>query len=134
VILRRTLLLGAAALAGCRRRPEPAQLLPESIAGVWRRTGQRELPAAAAPEPPARGAVRRIAQADYAGPGKVEVTLYELTSSGAALDAVQRYPHAPGTVFFYRDEYFAVVRWEKAEREALGEFVRALEKHMAEAL
>jgi hypothetical protein len=133
VVFRRTLLLCAAALAACRPRPDAAELLPQTVADVWRRTDLRDVPPGELPEPPARGTVRRVVRAGYAGPGRIEVTLFELASSGAALDAVQRFPHAAQTVFFYRDEYFTVVRWEDADREAVGSFVRGLEKHMAEA-
>ncbi|HWQ54697.1 MAG TPA: hypothetical protein VN442_13515 [Bryobacteraceae bacterium] len=132
MIRRRTLLLLVVALAGCRARKDAAAMLPENLAGKWRRTGSREVPAAQAPEPPVRSTVRRVVRADYAGPGAVEVTVYELSSNTAALDAVQRFQHAPGTVFFHKDEYFTVVRWQSADREDVGAFVRALEKHMAE--
>lgn len=130
MIRRRTLLLWVAALAGCRARKDAATLLPENVAGKWRRTGSRDLPAAELPEPPARPTVRRVVRADYAGPGTMEVTLYELSSNTAAFDAVQRFQHAPETVFFHKDEYFTVVRWQGADREAVGAFVRALEKEM----
>lgn len=127
------LLLCAAALAACRARRDAAVLLPETVAKNWRRTALRDVPASEAPEPPARSTVRRVVRAEYAGPGRIEVTLYELSSSAAALDAVQRFRHAPETVFFHRDEYFTLVQWEGTEREAVAQFVRALEKHMAEA-
>jgi len=130
VVSRRKLLAGAAALAGCRARRDAAALLPETVGEEWRRTALRNVEPAEALEPPARSAVRRVVQADYKGPGEVEVTLYELTSSAAALDAVQRFPAAPGRVFFYKDEYFVLVGWRNAERQAVGEFVRALQRHV----
>jgi hypothetical protein len=135
VIPRRAFLTAGAVLAGCgapSNRPLP---LPETIAGGWTRTDLREMPPASGVEPPARATVRRLAQADYTGPAKATVTLYELSSSGAALDAVQRFPPAADTVFFYKDAYFAVVKWQGApDRRAFGEFVRALEKSLAAAV
>ncbi len=130
VISRRNFLAIAAALAGCGAPRDAAALLPETVGESWRRTALRDVPPADAPEPPARATVRRVVRADYAGPGQVEATLYELTSSTAALDAVQRIPPEPGRVFFYKDEYFVLVAWRDAEREAVGEFVRALERHV----
>lgn len=133
MISRRWLLAaGAGAMAGCGSRPQGPPPLPETVAGGWTRTAMRELPASAGAEPPARATVRRLMEADYAGPANARVNLYELSSSGAALDAVQRFRSAPDTVFFYKDNYFAVVKWQGApDRKALGEFVRALEKSVA---
>jgi hypothetical protein len=78
--------------------------------------------------------VRRLSEAAYAGPVNTTVSLFELSSSGAALDARQRFPPAPDTVFFNQDDFFVVVKWQGApDRKALGEFVRALEKAVAAA-
>jgi len=122
----------AAALAGCGERPGTGARLPETVAGGWRRQDLRDVPAGDGGEVPAPTSVRRLTRARYGGPGDVEVSLYELASSAAALDAVQRFRPAPDTVFFYRDRYFIVVRWQGApDRRALGAFVRALEKSVA---
>jgi hypothetical protein len=55
--------------------------------------------------------------------------LYELSSPGVGLDLAQRWRPSADTVFFYRDQYFVVVKWQQADRGALQEFVRELEKH-----
>lgn len=128
---RRTLLLPLA-LTACRRADEPAgPALPETVAGGWRRTASRDVPPAEAPEPLAPKTVRRATSAGYEGPGKAEVTLWELNSSASALDAVQRWRPRPNTVFFYKDNLVVVVKWEGADRQAIGDFVRALEKLLA---
>ena len=54
--------------------------------------------------------------------------VYQLTSSAAALDVVQRWRPAPDTVFFYSDRFFVLIQWQTADRKALQEFVGALEK------
>jgi hypothetical protein len=126
---RRMLLLSAAALMGCgRTNPEVADPLPESV-GVWRRSVISDAPAGGEGVIPA-GSIRRVRKATYEGPGKLEVALYELTSSAAALDAVQRWRPAANTIFFYRDQYFIVVQYETADRKAINEFVRDLDKHL----
>ena len=118
--------------AACGRSGKASIPLPETVAGGWQRTAERDLPPGSAPEPPARNTVRRVTEADYSGPGRVRVRVFELSSSGAALDAVQRFRPAADTVCFYRNAWFAVVSWqEPTERGALGGFVRALEKHLA---
>ena len=117
--------------AACRAPERAAPALPDAVAGAWRKTATRGLAPAAAPEPLARNTVRRAVQASYEGPGKADVTLYELSSSAAALDAVQRWRPMPDTVFFYKDNLFVVVKWQGADRKAVGEFVRALEKQLA---
>jgi hypothetical protein len=128
---RRYLLLPLA-LTACRRPGErTAPALPETVAGGWRKTAGRGVPPAEAPEPLAPGAVRRASAATYEGPGRAEVTLYELNSSASALDAVQRWRPQPNTVFFYKDNLFVVVKWQGADRKTVGDFVRALEKQLA---
>ncbi len=127
----RRFLLLPLALTACRPAAErAAPALPESV-GAWRKTAGRGVPPAEAPEPLAKSTVRRAAAATYEGPGKAEVTLYELNSSASALDAVQRWRAQPNTVFFYKDNLFVVVKWEGADRKAIGDFVRALEKELA---
>jgi len=117
-------------VAACGRRAPTGPLLPERLE-AWERKASGEAPPETAPEPLARAAVRRVENAVYQGPGIVHVKVYELTSSAAALDAAQRWRPAPDTVFFYKDNYFTVVQWERADREALTAFVRALEKRLA---
>jgi hypothetical protein len=129
----RRLVLAAAgvALAACRARTDNAALLPETV-GPWQRSTLRELPAASAGEPPARGSIRSVFRAEYGGPAKAEVTVYDLSSSAAALDAVQRFRPAPDTIFFHRDSCFVVMKWQGSpDRKTLGEFVRAIEKSTA---
>jgi hypothetical protein len=126
---RRKLLLSAAALIGCgRTNREIADPLPASV-GVWRRSALSDAPAARDGVIPATS-IRRVRKAVYEGAGNLQVSLYELTSSAAALDAVQRWRPAANTIFFYRDQYFVVVQYETADRKAINEFVRDLDKHL----
>ncbi|HZT34015.1 MAG TPA: hypothetical protein VFA33_29255 [Bryobacteraceae bacterium] len=128
---RRTWLLAAASLAACRRRPPSADaLLPAVLAGKWRRRDLRDLPAESAPAEAARGTVRRIYEAFYEGPTSVQVDLFELVSATAGLDLAQRWRPAAAAVFFYKDNYFAVVKWQSFDRGNLTAFVRALEQHL----
>lgn len=127
---RRFCLLAPFVLAACRRAAVAPALFPESAAGGWRRTAVRELPVAQAPDPVPRNTVKRIQEASYDGPGKIEARAYELTSSAVGLDLVQRWRPSADTVFFYRDEYFVVVKWEQADRKSLTEFVRDVQKRL----
>jgi hypothetical protein len=98
-------------------------LLPPTVAGVWQR---KSLGASPPSQPPAR----RAFEATYEGRGKLTADVYELNSSAQGLDLVQRWKPAPDTVFFYRDNYFVVIRWDRADRQALTAFVRELEKQL----
>ncbi len=117
-------------VCGCRKAAPPIDAFPETVAGTWRRTALRDVPVSEAPDPVPRTAVNRIRAADYDGPGKLEASLYELTSSGVGLDLVQRWRPSADTVFFYRGRYFVVVKWEQAQRQALKDFVRELESRL----
>src|SRR5262245_11008698 len=108
-----------AALARCARRPQTAgPLPPEAVPRLWQRTELSELPGSSAPDPIPAGGAQRVVRAVYEGPGRLEVTLYELTSSALALDMAQRWRPAADTVFFYQGAFFVVVRWQQAERKS----------------
>lgn len=98
------------------------------VVGAWHRTSLSELPPSAPPAlvPPA--AIERIRAASYEGPGKLDARLYQLATSAVALDVVQRWRPAPDTVFFHNGRFFVLIQWQTADRKALQEFVRALEK------
>ncbi len=120
---RRMVLIAAAVLGACGGRNRAA--LPETVDG-WRRAAEARTQAPAL----LQSSLRRASAAEYQGAGKATVTIFELSSSAAALDAVQRWRPEPGTVFFYKDNYFVTVRSNTADRRALGAFVRALEKRL----
>jgi hypothetical protein len=117
-------------LCACRQAAPPLNLLPQTIAGVWRRTSLTNPALSDAPDPVPRTAVNRFQTATYEGPGKLESRVYELDSPGVALDLVQRWRPSADTIFFYRDRYFVVVKWQEADRKALEAFVRELEARL----
>lgn len=130
---RRTWLLLAPCLAACRRQPPTADaLLPAllSPATAWQRQQLREPPLESLPPELPRTGVRRIVEAIYAGPATIQVDLFELNSSAAALDLAQKWRPNPNTVFFYKGTYFVLVKWQSFDRQHLTAFVRALEQHL----
>jgi hypothetical protein len=100
----------------------------EEAIGTWHRTSTTELSPSTASGVLPTTAVERIRAASYEGPGKLDARVYQLSSSAAALDAVQRWKPAPDSVFFYSGRFFVLVKWQTADRRALQEFVGALEK------
>jgi hypothetical protein len=116
-------------LASCARAPAPP-LFPPSIAGSWKLTESAAQPAANAPEPVRRLGLKRVERASYEGQGAITADVYELASSAAGLELAQTWRPAADTVFFYKDTYFAVVKWKNAEKTAVTAFVRDLEKHL----
>jgi len=120
----------AAGCVACRRSGPPPNLFPTTVAGVWQRTELQELSASDAPDPVPRTIINRLQTASYQGPGKLEARVYELESAGEALDQVQRWRPSADTVFFYRDQYFVVIKWQDADRKALQAFVTELEKRL----
>jgi len=121
-------LAAAIGFAGCGgNRPLPT-LLPETVAGGWRRSSLQELPASEAPDPVPRTSVKRLETALYEGPGKVEARVYELSSSAVALDLVQRWRPSADTVFFHQGTFLVVLKWEHADRQALRSLIVELEK------
>ena len=127
---RRTFLWFAPLLAACRRASPLPDLFPSTIAGAWRRTGLTNPSSSEAPDPVPRSAINRLQIATYEGPGKLEARAYELDSPAVALDLSQRWRPSADTVFFYRDRYFVVVKWQEADRTALEAFVRELQSRL----
>jgi len=131
-MIRREWMWTAAALAwsaaACGRRP-PLNAFPEAV-GVWRRTSVRDLPVSDAPDPVPRMSVHRLQTAVYEGPGKLEARAYELTASAVGLDLVQRWRPSADTVFFNPGRFFVVVKWQQADRQALRDFIREMEKRL----
>src|ERR1019366_4934013 len=111
----RILLVCALALSACRRAPAPMPEIFTEAVGVWHRTSIGELPPALEPDSVPRAAVERIRAASYEGPGKVDAPPYQLPSPTVALDVVQRWKPAPGTVFFYSGRFFILSRWQTAD-------------------
>ena len=128
---RRSWIFAALALAACREDAPSLDPFPDTVAGVWRRTALSDLPVSEAPDPVPRSAVRRLRTAVYQGPGRLEARAYELTSSSVGLDLVQRWRPSADTVFFNPGRYFVVVKWQQADRKALQDFVRELERRLS---
>jgi hypothetical protein len=110
---RRTWLAVVLATSGCTRRKEPL-VLPSQAGGGWTLQESKH--------------DGNKTTATYTGPGVLHVEVEDTGSSAAALDRAQRFRPQPDLVFFYKDDYFVTVRWEKAERDKLRQFMHDLEK------
>jgi len=121
------------ALVSCRRDAAAMPDVFTETIGAWHRTSAGELPPSAASGAVSPAVVERIRTATYEGAGKLDARVYQLTSPAAALDVVQRWTPAPGTVFFYSGRFFVRIEWQTADRKALQEFVGILEKRFPAA-
>jgi hypothetical protein len=125
ITLRCWLVLALAASA-CTQPPRGAErLLPSRVGGVWQRKSIRAI------APPRPGIVRAF-EAAYEGAGQLTVELYETKVSGTAFEMTQHWRSSPDAVFFDKGRYFVLVKWERADRNALTAFVRALQKLLEE--
>ena len=120
----------AALLSACSRSAPPPDLFPPTVATVWRRTALRSLQPSEAPDPVPRTVINWLQSASYEGPGKLEARTYGVVSPGVALELVQRWRPSADTVFFYRDRFFVVIKWQDADRKALQAFVRELQMRL----
>ena len=64
----------------------------------------------------------------YEGPGTVRVEVEDTGAQAVAFERAQRTRSQPDMVFFDKGAYFVTVRWEQADREALKQLVRTLQK------
>jgi hypothetical protein len=123
---RRYWIVVALAWSACSQPPrDPGSLLQASVGGVWQRKALRDIP-------PPKPAILRAFEARYEGAGAVIVDLYEAKVSGTAFEMTQHWRATSDTVFFDKGRYFVVVKWERADRQAIQAFVRALETELEE--
>jgi hypothetical protein len=120
-------------LAACRESAPPLDLFPPTVANVWVRTALRDTPVSESPDPVPRTAVKSLRTAAYEGPGKLEARAYELDSAAVGVTLSQRWQPSADTIFFSRGRYFVVIKWQSADRKALQEFVRELQKRLPPA-
>lgn len=125
------LLAAISAMVACHRAPVPMPDMFPEIVGAWRRTSLREFKPAETPDPVPQAGIEQIRAATYEGPGKLDVRVYQMSTSAVALDVVQRWRPAPDTIFFYADRFFVVVAWQSADRKSLQDFVATLEKKLS---
>lgn len=116
--------------SACHRSQPFPDLFPSTMGGVWRRTALSNLSPSDAPDPVSRTTIDQLQTASYEGPGKLEARVYELSSPAVALDLAQRWRPSADTVFFYRDQFFVVIKWQDADRKALQSFVGELEARL----
>ena len=120
------LLLGA-----CKQGAAPP-VFPASVADAWRLKSSQSFAAGSAPELVRKIGTRGWWRTVYEGPGTATVELYELTATPGGLEMVQRWRPAADTVVWYTTRYFVVVKWQSADRAAVGALVRSIEKQFQE--
>jgi len=124
----------AAVLAACGKPATiPPDLFAKEAPGGWRLTQVRDLPPSESPDPVPRNSIDRLVSATYEGPGKLDARVYALSAPAIAFDLAQRWRPSADTVFFNRGPFFAVIKWQSADRQLLKEFVADLEKRLASA-
>lgn len=124
--MRRLSILPLLLLTACGHPSRDAgSLLPETAGGVWQRKSLHDIP-------PPKAAILRAFEASYEGGGRLTVDLYEAKVSGTAFEMSQHWRSSPDAVCFDQGRFFAVVKWEQADRGALQSFIRDLEKNLKE--
>jgi hypothetical protein len=125
---RREWLILFVSAAGCRRpAPPPEDLLPTALRGGWERVEAVALPAEAAPELVRELGLRRAIRAVYRSRAELQVHVYEMTTTAAAFELLQKWRPAENTVYFHYLEYFVVTESDEVDREGLLEFSGFLE-------
>jgi hypothetical protein len=102
--------------------------MPDRTEGGWKKESSGALDASKRPEWMERLGVRDAQSIQYSGPIDVEVYLFQLSSSAAALECTQLWKKAPGSSVMMKENYFLVLRTQHPNREMLMDFSRALEK------
>ena len=98
---------------GCSNAEKPFAL-PETVPGDWHLKEKKQ-----------EGAKTL---AVYEGHGTVHVEVEDTKVPAVAFEKAQRTRPQPDTVFFDKGRYFVTIRWEQADRDALKQLVRTLQK------
>lgn len=122
-----SLLFALLLLTGCATAPKEIAL-PAKTEGGWKLEGISNMDASKKPEWMERLGVQEAKTAKYSGPIDVEVHLFRLSSSAAALECTQLWKKVPSESVMMKENYFFVLRTEHPNREMLMDFSRALEK------
>ncbi len=122
-MIRRNWIFTALAGSACSRPPVSGESLLPPQMGAWTRTSLHDVA-------PSQANVLRGFEAVYSGAGQLTVDVYETKAPGVAFEMTQHWRSSGDTVFFDKGAYFAVVKWQQADRTALREFVRALQKEL----
>jgi hypothetical protein len=122
---RRYWIVIAVGLSACSAPPprDPGTLLPETVGDTWHRQTLQSLPVS-------QVGIERAMQASYSGSGNLTVDLYAAKVQVTAFEMTQHWRPLPDSVFFDKGRYFVVVKWDRADRQALTGFVRELQRHL----
>lgn len=106
---------------------DPASLLPATAGEGWLRSSLHGVS-------PPNANILRAFEATYGISGHPETTvtvdLYEGKTSGTAFEMTQHWKASPDSVFFDKGTYFVTIKWKQADRAALHDLVRALQKNL----
>jgi hypothetical protein len=131
---RRLWMILTAAFVACGEKATlPADLFPQTVNGVWKRTELRDLPVDESPDPVPRNSVEQVRTASYKGPGDLDARVYLLDSAELGATLGTRWRPSADTVFFNHGPYFVVIQWQSPDRKALQGFVAALQKKLGAA-
>ncbi len=114
-------------LLSCASTPKVLSL-PLSTEGGWKQKSLGPLDPSKRPEWMERLGVKAAQQAHYAGPIDVEVFLFQMSSSAAALECTQLWKKVPSESVMMKESYFVVFRSDHPNREMLMDFTRAFDK------
>jgi hypothetical protein len=114
-------------LLSCSSQPKVLSL-PLLTEGGWKQKSSGPLDPSKRPEWMERLGLKDARQAQYSGPIDLEVFLFQMSSSAAALECTQLWKKSPSDSVMMKDNYFFVFRTEHPNREMLMDFTRAFEK------
>jgi len=125
------LLCALALLAGCGgSSPPSAPLFPSFVDPGWKLESVQAIDVASAPDVVRAVGLRAAWRASYAGPGRCEVTAFELSTSAAAFELVQKWRPQEGRVSTYSGTLFLVVESQQASQAELIRFAAGLETQL----
>jgi hypothetical protein len=129
------LLCALALLAGCGgSSPPSAPPLPARVDPGWTLESLQAIDVALAPDFVREAGLRAAWRASYAGPGLCEVTVFELSTSAAAFELVQKWRPQEGRVSTYSGTLFLVVESKQVGQAELIGFAGGLERRLRSTL
>jgi len=119
----RSLLLAAVLCASCAKPERPLKdALPVQVS-AWTLGETNPLPSEETPAALRTQGLQRAIAANYTGPVKIAVRVYEMRSEPGAFEAMQKWRQSDGMAR-YKGAYFVVAESSEAERAVVGGFLR----------
>ena len=102
--------------------------LPPDLNGGYRKVSSQPLPSGNVPELIRSMGLRAARTAQYEGPERFQVTVFEMNSGSSAFELAQKWKSEPGRIHFHKGSSFLLLESSGADNATLNRLAALVEK------